>query len=340
MGREPEFVARDLSGSLGRSWVMARLAYGLLACVVGSGVWLASVAEAGGTNVAVVAVAGRVWVTTGYDVVKLDSETGRIMHRYAARDPFPLELGASDGNIWVSSVENGFVSGALTEIPFEGGPKCQPLVLPTRPVFSLAVGSGTTWALVGPWTSLRLAAVDQATRRSTLRPLHTRIGWIAADNSGETPGLFGVTSRGAAVRLDNRGTILWSARTGSIQNPPIVGHGRVWVAGEHRLYALDPKTGAVRTSTSVKGRVAELAVGGGSVWMISSLTTAGAGPFQLIKIDASSARVVRQASLPGPIGPIAFGNNNLWMGAATPTVHVERIDPTTLKTHSFATGLG
>jgi hypothetical protein len=70
-------------------------------------------AVAGGTQVAVVAVAGRVWVTSGFDVVKLDASTGRIMRRNKTRYPFPIEIGASDGNVWVSSVEDGFVSGAI-----------------------------------------------------------------------------------------------------------------------------------------------------------------------------------------------------------------------------------
>jgi hypothetical protein len=76
--------------------------------------------------------------------------TGRIMRRNKTRYPFPIDIGASDGNVWVSSVENGFVSGALTRIPFGSGRATQALVFPSRPIFALAVGSGTTWALVGP----------------------------------------------------------------------------------------------------------------------------------------------------------------------------------------------
>ena len=132
-------------------------------------VWSAAPAAAGGTDLAVVAVAGDVWLTTGLDVVKLDASTGRVVRRNGTRYPLPIELGVSDGNVWVTSVENGFVSGAVTRIPFESGRVTQPLVFPSRPVLSLAVGSGTTWALVGPWASLRLAAIDQATGRQRRR---------------------------------------------------------------------------------------------------------------------------------------------------------------------------
>jgi hypothetical protein len=61
---------------------------------------------------------------------------------------------------------------------------------------SLAVGSGTTWALVGSWASLRLAAIDQATGRATLTRLRQQVGWIAADNVRDTPGLYGGNDAG------------------------------------------------------------------------------------------------------------------------------------------------
>src|SRR5215208_2031651 len=139
----------------------------LLAAVVAAAV--APSAQAGGTQVNVAATAGRVWVTTGYDVAELDASSGRVLRRVPTRYPFPLEIGVSDGNVWVSSVENGFTAGAVTRIPFESWrPAGSPLVLPALPVFSLAVGSGATWALVGPWTALRLARVDHATRRVVL----------------------------------------------------------------------------------------------------------------------------------------------------------------------------
>lgn len=109
-------------------------------------------------------------MTTGASVVELNPSTGRAERRTKTRNPYPIDIGISDGNVWVSSVENGFVAGAVTRIPYAGGQATQPLVLPSRPALALAVGSGTTWALVGPWASLRLAAIDQATRKTTLKP--------------------------------------------------------------------------------------------------------------------------------------------------------------------------
>jgi hypothetical protein len=240
----------------------------------------------------------------------------------------------------LSSVENGFVSGALTRMPFEGGRVTQSLVFPSRPLLSLAVGSRTTWALVGPWASLGLAAVDQATGKATLRPLRTRIGWIAADNVGDTPGLFGVTAKGRAVRLDRNGRVVWRAKTDRIQSPPAVGLGHVWVASRTKLVGIDSASGRVEAGIPIRGAAAELAIGGGYLWMISLRATTAGRRYELFKIDGRAARVVRRASLPGPAGPISFGNGYLWMGRATPTVSVIRIDPKTLKGRVFAKNLG
>jgi hypothetical protein len=319
---------------------MGRLGCLLATACVPALAWLAGAAFAGGTQVSVVAVAGRVWVTTGFDVVKLDALTGRIMRRNKTRYPFTIDIGASDGNVWVSSVENGFVSGALTRIPFESGRATQALVFPSRPIFALAVGSGTTWALVGPWGSLKLAAVDQATGRSTIRPLRTRIGWIAADNVGDTAGLFGVTSNGRAVRLDRNGRVVWRAKTDTIQAPSAVGLGGVWAASRTGLYRIDAVSGRVDVKIPIRGAAAELAIGGGYVWMISFRATKTGESYELFKIDTHATRVVRHLRLAGPVGAISFGNGALWMGRATPTVSVIRIDPRTLQKQLFAKNLG
>jgi hypothetical protein len=307
------------------------------ACLVAFG-WPTG-ALAGGTQVAVVAVAGRVWMTTGVDVVKLNVSTGRVMRHTKTRYRFPNELGASDGNVWASSVEDGFSAGAVTRVPFEAGRVTHPLVFPTRPVFSLAVGSGTTWALVGPWASLELAAVNQATSKTTIWPLPTPIGWIAADNTDATPGLFGTTMDGRAVRLDARGRIVWRALTDKIESPPSVGLGKVWAASRTGLYRINPATGQIEAKVAISSAAAELAVGGGYVWMISFHETKNGERYQLLKIDPSSARPLAQRELAGPVGPISFGNNALWMGRATPTVSLIRIDPTTLHQRLFANNL-
>jgi hypothetical protein len=289
--------------------------------------------------VAVVAVAGRVWVTTGVAVVKLDATSGRVLGRFKTRYTFPIEIGAGDGSVWVSSVENGFVSGAVTRIPFEAGRAIPALVFPTRPVLSLAVGSGATWALVGPWSSLELAAVDQATNKATITPVGTRIGWIAADSSGATPGLFAVTSRGSVVRLDRNARVVWTAATARIESPAVVGLGKVWAASRTALYRINPITGRVEARLAVRSSAAELAVGGGYVWMISFRQSAQGTRYALLKIDPRATSVLAQTELASPIGPISFGNGALWIGRSAPTVSLIQINATNLRQRLFASNL-
>ena len=296
-------------------------------------------ALAGGAQVVVAAVAGQIWVTTGFDVVKLDASTGRVERRNNTRYVSPIDLGASDGNVWVSSVADGYTSGAVTRIPYEAGRVTQPLVFPSRPVLALAVGSGTTWALVGPWGSLRLAAIDQATTKTTLTPIRD-VGWIAADSTGQTPGLFGVTSTsGKAIRIASNSAITWTANTERIESPAVVGVGSVWAASRAHLYRLDAVSGRVQTAIPVKNAAAELAVGGGYVWMVSFRETTTGEVYELFKIDPRTARIVKQTKLDGPVGNLSFGSGALWMGRAYPTVSVIRIDPRTLQARVFAKNL-
>jgi hypothetical protein len=296
-------------------------------------------AFAGGTQLVVAAVAGQIWVTTGFDVVKLDANTGRVERRNTTRYVAPMDIGVSDGSVWVSSVANGFTSGAVTRIPSEAGRLAQPLVFPSRPVLALAVGGGTTWALVGPWTSLELAAIDQATNKVTLTPIRA-VGWIAADNTGETPGLFGVTSTsGEVIRFASNGALAWTASTDRIESPVVVGVGSVWAASRTGLYRLNALTGQVQARIPVRDAAAELAVGGGYVWMVSFRETTTGEVYVLSKVDPRTARIVKQTKIGGPVGNISFGSGALWTGRAAPTVTVIRIDPITLKARVFAKNL-
>jgi outer membrane protein assembly factor BamB len=295
-------------------------------------------AHAGGTNVAVAATAGRVWVTDGSDVLELDVRTGRLERRVPARYPFTLDLGLSDGNVWVSSVEDGFTSGAVTRIPFGAGRVTHPLVLPSRPVYSLAVGSGTTWALLGPWGSTGLAAIDQATGRTSIHPIHD-VGRLAADDTGETPGLFGVTMKGEAIRVDAGGARAWTATIGSIESPLVVGMGSVWGASRGALYRLDPGTGQVQARIRIASAAATLAVGGGRVWMIAYRETRTGERYELLEIDPADDRVLATAPLQGPVGGIAFGDGALWIGQPSANVGLLRVDPATLKERVFASKL-
>lgn len=316
-----------------------RLTLTLAAVVASLAASLVTGAHAGGTNVAVAAAGGDVWVTTGDAVLELDARSGRVVRRVQTHDPFTLELGLSDGNVWVSSVEDGFAGGAVTRIPWPSGRVTSPLVLASRPVYSLAVGSGTTWALVGPWGSMRLAAVDQATHRTTFHPIDG-VGWIAADDTGLTPGLFGVdNAMGQATRINADGSRAWTARTGRIESPAVVGLGSVWAASRGALYRIDARTGRVQARIPVASAAATLAVGGGRVWMIAFRETARGERYELVAIDPRRDRVLACAPIEGPVGGMAFGDGALWIGQPSSYVNLLRVDPRTLKVRLFASSL-
>lgn len=296
------------------------------------------VAHAGGSNVSVAAGQRHVWVGTGIDVVELDARTGRVERRYLTRFPFTLGLGLGRDGVWVSSVEDGFVAGAVTRISLERGPVAHPLVLLTRPVLSLAVGGGTTWALIGPWASTELAAIDQASGRVTYEPIH-RVGWIAADDTGRTPGLYAVTTSGRAMRVATRDAPAWTASTGRIESPPAVGLGSVWVASRGGLYRLDAATGHTQAVVPLESDGAFLTLGDGRIWVASFHEAAGSERYELLELDPEHDRVVARASLDGPVGAIAYGNGALWIAQAGASVTLLRVDPRSLKARSFATGL-
>lgn len=287
---------------------------------------------------AVAATAEGVWVTAGSAVVELDPRSARVERRVQTGRQSPLDLGLSDGNVWVSSVEGGYTAGAVTRIPWPAGKASRPLVLPTRPVYSLAVGGGTTWALVGPWGSTRLAAIDQTTRRTAFHAIRN-VGWLAADDTGTTRGLFGVTTAGKAIRINAGGTKAWTAETARIESPLTVGLGSVWAASRATLYRLDPRTGQVEAKIPIANAAATLAVGGGRVWMIAFREAPGGEHDELTEIDPSHERVAAQTPLQGPVGGMSFGAGALWIGRPTAHVGLLRVDPATLRARLFATGL-
>jgi hypothetical protein len=299
---------------------------------------LAGNARAGGTQVNVVAVAGRVWVTTGSQIVELDAITRRVLYRIKTRYPYPIDLGVSDGAVWASSVANGFVSGAVTRAPFDSSATTQPLVLAHRPILGLAVGSGTTWALVGPWSSLRLAAIDQASGRVRLSRLGQTLAWIAADNTGRTSGLYGLTRHGRLVRMAAGGNVDWLSATRGAVTPPAVASGSVWVASRTYLYRVDARTGRTRARGGIIGSPIQLVAGGGSLWVLSAQGTAGARHYELTKYDGRM-RVIAHRHVGEFADSIAFGNTSVWIGRSRPNVSVIRVNSQSLRLTVFAQAL-
>lgn len=302
----------------------------LAAAIAAAALACAPTALAGGTQVSIAATASRVWVTDGSKVVELDAR-GHVLFRVATRYPYPLALGLSDGNVWASSVANGFVAGAVSRIPFDGPHAATELALPHRPVFELTVASGATWALVGPWGDVRLVRIDHATRRVSRFPIRPDLAFIAGDYSGRVQGLVAVTKSGALVRIDDSGKARTLAAVAAVA-PPTVGLGRVWIVTRSAVLEVNPATGRVEGRLRIAHPLS-VTIGGGVAWVLAGRT----GSLRLFEVDPRRLRVVARSTLPAVSGALAYGNGRLWLGTATPHVRVLEIDPLTLRARPFAT---
>lgn len=289
-------------------------------------------AHGGGTNVAIAATANRVWVTAGSRVIELDATSGRVRSRVPTRYPYPLALALSDGNVWAASVANGFVSAAVSLIPFDGPRASTPLVERDRPVYDLAVTSEATWALVGPWHDLRLARIDHSTRRVARFDVRDDVAWLAGDSTGRLRGLVALTRSGDLVRIDDRGTPRPLAAVAGAAAPPAVAFGSIWVPTRSSLLRVDGRTGRTLGRVSVPHALS-VTSGGGFVWALE----AGLGSLRLVKIDPHGPAIAGRATLPARSGALTYGNEKLWLGTTGARLRVLEIDPRTLEARVFAT---
>jgi hypothetical protein len=305
-----------------------RLAFALLLALAA-----APAARAGGAPLAVAATAGRVWVANGDGVIELDARSGRIVHVAGTRFAYATGLALTDGNVWATSVRNGFGAGAVTRIPFGAGFGRTPLVLPHRPVFAIASDGRATWTLAGGHGVEELFRIDAATRRLRRVAVPRDVAFVAADDSGLVPGLFAVTTAGWVLRYGATGSAVQLARVTSAQAPPAVGLGRVWLPGNGRLVALDAASGARRGELRIPG--AQLAaVGGGFVWVLRLHDRRPT----LLKVDPARMRVVARAELPGRAAAgLTWGDDRVWVAQASPRRRIWELDPRTLRRRLFAT---
>ncbi|MGH3049325.1 MAG: hypothetical protein ACRDLK_04130 [Gaiellaceae bacterium] len=287
--------------------------------------------HAGGEQAAVVAAAGRVWVTDGSRVLELDARSGRILRRVPVRYPFAIALALSDGNVWAESVEDGFVSGAVTRIPFDARRGTSALV-PHRPVYEIASDGRFVWLLVGPHARQRLVRIDVATGRARTQRVAKRAGLLAADPTGRVRGLF-ATVGAQLFRYGEAGSaqrLAWVGRAGR----PAVGLGSVWLPHGDTVLRVDPASGRIEGRLRVAGAAwLSVTVGERSVfvleWQARSLS--------LLRIDPVRLRVAARVSLAGIDGAeLAYGDGALWLSTSTPTLTLWQIDPATLDRRQFA----
>jgi hypothetical protein len=170
------------------------------------------------------------------------------------------------------------------------GPAAAPALLPSTARTRIPVPFGqpggltilgsTAW--ISDWSASQIAGVDLATRRVT-RILHV------GDQRDEP---VGMTS----------------------------GAGSLWVLGfSGPLLRIDPASGAIIKRYPIRGLGADVAYGGGFIWVITDEPAADGGHEYLSKIDPSRDVIVKVAPIPGPANPActAFpGPQGIWIGCA------------------------
>lgn len=256
---------------------------------------LPSSALAGGSNVAVVSAGTAVWITAAPWTLAVDSRSGRIRRRVPVANAYPIELARGGGAIWVGSVENGFVAGAVTRI-------------------------GAAWAIVGPWRRARLVRIDFATGRTRAVPLAAgRPQALAGDGTTAVV----VTSGGRLYRL-TRGAPVPVGVVPRTALPLAADRDGVWVASGGSVSWVDLRDG--RSRVILEGVVADLAVYGGEAYALRS-RPAG---MELIRFDEDGGRVYARRPLPRSAVHVAAGGGAVWVTESSATATLVRLNRRTL----------
>ncbi|HVS84186.1 MAG TPA: hypothetical protein VHD91_00980 [Gaiellaceae bacterium] len=279
-------------------------------------------AHAGGTQAGVVAARGRVWALAGGSAVELDRTSGRIVRSVRGRYPFATALAFGGGSVWLSSVENGFVSGSVTRIP-PSGRITSPLVLPGRPVFALASDGSSAWALVGPWRDPRLARIDGVRVRTFSSH---GVGFLTSGAGA----VYGLTSWGTVIRIAHDGRAHVLARLRGADGPPVAGAGSLWVPRGSTLVRLDPRDGRTLGILRLGGSASSLVFSGDTAWAAVLHHDA----FRLERLDPRTMRVTAARTIPNRAPQLSYGNGALWL--ADGDLRVWRVDPRTLARRLFA----
>lgn len=289
----------------------------------------APAARAGGVPVQIVVAGSSLWTTSDSGVIRLDARSGRVLgRRPRAFLPNSLQVAVGGGAVWIASVANGYVAGALTRVDLTSGRATTRLRLADGPIFDVAVGGGAAWALVGPTRAARVARVDLKSGRQ----LGTVAGavqpsWLAADDSGawivDARGLVHAFPSGRSERV---------ARL-RISGPPAIGLGSVWVFERSDLLRIDERTGRTIARVTLSGNPIAVAAGAGAAWV---LTYQPPGRSALLRVGAASNAVTARRRVPVSSTSVAVGAGAVWVGVSGENAYVLRLDPRTLSLRTFA----
>jgi DNA-binding beta-propeller fold protein YncE len=288
-----------------------------------------SSARAGGVPVELAASGRTVWAVSDSGLSAVDTRTG--VSSTGPRTPYPYatRLAVSHGAVWVASIANGYVSGAVSRIDARTHRAETMLRLQRRPVWDVCAGGGVVWAIFGSGDDPQLARLNGATRFRAIS-LRTQTVWCVADRRGA----WITTADGRLLHVDARTAAVTTAAHIHGAFSIAAGAGRVWVSAGGAVASVDERTSRVQRFAT-GGTVDAIAVGTGHVWLL----TRRGGRSSLLKIDPTTGRVESRRRLPGSPTAVLASGGRVWIGGLDagriPTLW--RADPETLVARRVAT---
>lgn len=175
----------------------------------------------------------------------------------------------------------------------------------------VAVGEGGVWAPA----RAGLTRFNPQTGREVARfPSVTATGLAVGEGA-----VWGVEEDGEVVRIDPRTNTVEMGATVADGGANVfyiaAGEGAVWVAraAGHTVSRIDPQTRQVTARIEVGNGIADLAAGGGALWVSLSVSRSGVRPRPgvLRRIDPDTDQVGESVYVGG--GDIAIGEGALWV---------------------------
>jgi DNA-binding SARP family transcriptional activator/DNA-binding beta-propeller fold protein YncE len=246
----------------------------------------------------------------------VDAETGRVTHSFPiGREPTALAV--ANDSVWVAS----YREKTVTRIDRESGPTA-PIPVGGHPIDITSFrGRVWVWTLEG-----LLVAIDRPDPiRVPISP--TREGGIVA--SGDF--LWLTAPPTAVIRVD--------PERPERRLPPIVppfgtagpiasGEGEVWVAGSEQVFPIPSHSDIPRTGAAVGGIVRDVAVSGGSVWVLSGGPNRVGGSPRLRRVDRRTRFPQTAIAVGQNPRVVAVTDDSVWVGGrdgGEGTVY--RVDP-------------
>jgi hypothetical protein len=265
---------------------------------------VAASALAGGVPVELAASGNTVWAVSDAGLSAVDARTG--VRRMGPRTPYPYatRLAVSRGRVWVASVANGYVSGAVSRIDAGTHRAATVLRLQQQPVWDVCAGGGVVWAIYGLGNDPRLARFNGA-KWLPATSLRTPAVWCVADARGA----WITTADGRLLHVDVHTAAVTTAARIHGAFSLATGADRVWVSAGAAVARVDERTGEVQRSAT-GGTVDAIAVGTAKVWLL----TRREGRSSLLRLDPTTGRVEGRRRLPGSPTAVLASGDRVWIG--------------------------